>query len=495
MLKYKIIKISTIFFVIAAFHPISLGLAKTREPAVSGSFYPQNKQRLQKTTESFIAQANIKNTKKPFALISPHAGYMYSGPVAGYTYKLLKKYKDDFDTIIILGVNHHHRGFSKNSIYKGENYRTPLGEIKINQKITANLLKYYGIIFEESVHTKEHSIETQIPFIQTIGNFTIVPLVIGNYSAKNCSFIADVLINEIVKKDKKVLFLASSDFSHYKDYETAKQMDKKALDMITNLKLKEFATATYKTNEIELCGFGPVMILSIMAKKLGITDIETLKYLNSGDTKGSKDHVVGYAAVAFYANKKTKGDKTMDNTPLSKEEKKFLLETARTTITSHIKEGNIPKIESDNPIFNEKRGAFVTLHENGNLRGCIGYIEPFKPLLKTIIENSINASTNDLRFPRVTENELPNIDIEISVLTVPKETSLENIVLGRDGIILEKNGRSAVFLPQVAPEQGWDLETTLSYLAQKAGLSHDAWKDGCTFLTFEAEVFSENEFS
>ena len=140
------------------------------------------------------------------------------------------------------------------------------------------------------------------------------------------------------------------------------------------------------------------------------------------------------------------------------------------------------------------RAAFVTLKKNSRLRGCIGDIFPQRPLYKSVILNAIHACINDKRFPAVTEAECNDITIEISALTAPEPiASPDEIRIGVDGVVLNKDGRSAVFLPQVAPEQGWDLETTLTRLSMKAGLPADAWKEGAAFLTFQANVFGENE--
>ena len=141
-----------------------------------------------------------------------------------------------------------------------------------------------------------------------------------------------------------------------------------------------------------------------------------------------------------------------------------------------------------------KMGAFVTLNDRitGVLRGCIGEILPMRPLVEAVAARAVDAALRDPRFSPVQERELASLRVEVSALTPPKRVaSWREIVLGRDGMTLEKIGRFAVFLPQVAPEQGWDLPTTLSYLSQKAGLASDAWRDGATFETFQAEVFHE----
>lgn len=158
----------------------------------------------------------------------------------------------------------------------------------------------------------------------------------------------------------------------------------------------------------------------------------------------------------------------------------------------------VPYSRSPFPIHHSpittKMGAFVTLNDRatGALRGCIGEILPMRPLVDAVVERAVDSALHDPRFMPVTERELGGIRVEVSALTPPKPVaSWRDIVLGRDGMTLEKDGAFAVFLPQVAPEQGWDLETTLSYLSRKAGLSADAWRDGAKFETFQAEVFHE----
>jgi AmmeMemoRadiSam system protein A len=140
------------------------------------------------------------------------------------------------------------------------------------------------------------------------------------------------------------------------------------------------------------------------------------------------------------------------------------------------------------------RGAFVTLKKNSRLRGCIGDIFPQRPLYKSIIINAIHACVNDRRFAPVSQDELKDITIEISALTVPAPiASPDKIRIGIDGVVLNKDGQSAVFLPQVAPEQGWNVDQMLTQLSLKARLAADGWKEGASFLVFQAEVFGENE--
>ena len=144
------------------------------------------------------------------------------------------------------------------------------------------------------------------------------------------------------------------------------------------------------------------------------------------------------------------------------------------------------------PNMRQKMGVFVTLHKNGMLRGCIGEITPRRPLYIAVMHQAINSALRDYRFPKVKESEIPSLEYEISALTPPKPvSSYKDIVIGRDGMTISKHGYSAVFLPQVAPEQGWNLDQTLTHLSQKAGLPSNAWKKDAEFTTFQAIVFNE----
>lgn len=176
---------------------------------------------------------------------------------------------------------------------------------------------------------------------------------------------------------------------------------------------------------------------------------------------------------------------------LNEKQKEELLKLARKTAELYLKSGEKPEKKYFDEKITSNCGVFVTLNKNNTLRGCIGYIAPIKQLYKAVIENTINALVNDYRFPKVTLSELDGIEIEISVLTPPREIgSYKDIILGKHGIILQKDGRQAVFLPQVAVEQKWDLETTLTHLSMKAGLSGNDWKNA-NYAVFSAQVFHE----
>ncbi len=174
---------------------------------------------------------------------------------------------------------------------------------------------------------------------------------------------------------------------------------------------------------------------------------------------------------------------------------KKLLSLARESICSTLKTGKrISVSPAEEPILTKKMGVFVTLHKKGDLRGCVGFIEPVLPLQEAVIQSARNAAFHDSRFAPVSQQEMVDIEIEVSCLTEPRPVpSVKEIQLGRHGIVLEKGFARAVFLPCVAVEQGWDLTTTLDHLAMKAGLYPDEWRQGCRFEVFEAIVFREND--
>jgi len=181
---------------------------------------------------------------------------------------------------------------------------------------------------------------------------------------------------------------------------------------------------------------------------------------------------------------------------LNSAEKTTLLRLARYCLQGYVRENREETAPPAECELTERlcvpAGAFVTLEAEGHLRGCIGYIDPIRPLYQAVMENTVSACSRDYRFLPVSPDELDRVEIEISVLTPKKEIGkAEDFHPGAEGIILEKEGKRAVFLPQVAVEQGWDREETLQQLCLKAGLLPDAWREGTRFWVFQGEVFSE----
>jgi hypothetical protein len=489
---------------------------KVRAPAVSGSFYTDDPQALRAEIEGFFSA--VKPVELPGRLIGimvPHAGYIYSGRVAAHAYKLLQG--KDFDTVILVG-NCHRVGYAGIALDDSRAYRTPLGEVPVDQELVRAIAALHPAIDTAPyVHAFDHVIETQIPFLQmTLRDFKIVPILFG--------FQADQAARALVAglpgllRGRRWVLVASTDLAHYPAYDDARRVDKETLDAVVSLdpsklvaQIERYKRAPLRNLETVMCSSTAVRAAMEIVRALPGSRATLLAYANSGDAPvGNRSQVVGYGAVAFTyqpaadsdgdrekgagkaaEGKPSAGDADADSDKLSVEDQQWLLRLARMTLNRLSAPGD-DELGEIPPAVREPRGAFVTLKKRGALRGCIGYMSGIKPLYRTVIENTLNAALNDHRFPPVTKDETGQLEIEISVLTPLREVpGPEYFEVGRHGIQIRKGVRSAVFLPQVAPEQGWDRETTFKYLCMKAGLPPDAWKSDTRFYVFEAQMFHE----
>lgn len=464
-----------------------------RKPAVAGKFYSGDKESLTNDLMHLFAPAKERKTDA-IAIISPHAGYVFSGEVAASAINQInpdKRYKN-----IFLIASSHTTYFDGASIYTAGNFETPLGEVKVNIDLCNEIIMSNDIFTNDpEPHKTEHSIEVQLPFLQfhLKNGFQIVPIVIGSDGAKTAKTIAESL-KPYFNDDN--LFIISSDFSHYPEYADAVKIDKETADAICTgnpdsllnviNKYKKSSIPNLSTN---CCGWSSVLTLMYITQNN--YQYNQIDYHNSGDSKyGDHERVVGYWAISVTSKEES-------SFRLSDEEKFQLLQLARKTVETNVLEGKKPDLNQMNfsPNLTEQCGAFVTLHKNSNLRGCIGRFEPNIPLYQVIVEMATAAAMNDYRFSPVSDNELDSIDIEISVLTpMIKIDSINEIVLGKHGIYISKNGRGGTFLPQVATDTGWTLEEFLGHCSQdKAGLSYTGWKDADIY-TYEAIIFSEKDF-
>lgn len=463
--------ILTFFFLLIS--PLSVGCTEnSKEPSVAGTFYPADAKELQKMVEEFLSKAEkIQTEGRPIALISPHAGYIFSGQVAAYGYKNIKG--SDIKKVVLIGPSHH-IAFKGASVYTKGSFRTPLGNIKINEKLAGDLLNENSDVrFYPEAYEKEHSIEVQLPFLQTVlKDFTIVPILIGSPTRQTFEHLTLRLI-EIL--DKNTLLVVSTDLSHYHDYLTAKEMDSKVIATVERLSVID-TERLLRTGEAELCGGYPVLIALEVARRAGANMGVLLNYANSGDVTGDRSKVVGYASIGLYKS------------PLTEEEKRELLNLARNAISEYVTNGKVPEVEMKNPKLKADGAVFVTVKRNGSLRGCIGHIQPTMPLYQSVIKNAIAACSSDRRFPPMKKDELKDMDVEVSVLS-PLEPlkDVRNIQVGKHGLIIVKGMQSGLLLPQVATEFGWDRETFLEHLCSKAGLPKDSWKDA-ELYTFTAEI-------
>ncbi len=528
-----------------------------REPAVAGQFYPDNPKELSDYVDTLVANA-IKSAKlgdSPWSsgqspneiigLLVPHAGYPFSGQVAAHAYKTIAGKK--FDTIVIVGTAHY--GSSKPAIYPKGVFKTPLGNVKVDEEFTKALLDRFPKVFEasETAHRPEHSIEVQLPFLQKIlSDFSIVPIVIGDIPLETSMGAGDAIaqiIEEGKAKGKSALVIASTDLSHYPSQKDAVKADHEILTAVQSFNPKTVWDADKKIMKegipnlaCTMCGSGAAIAVMEVAKKLGAGKTEILKYANSADVPfGSPDRVVGYAAVVFLSGNdpassvilspsivmlseapaamrrglatlfggkhlrinSAKNLRSSDPSPAAQDEsvknqKHDLLQLSRRTLEEFVKSGKEPKIEAGS---GEAKAVFITLMKSGELRGCIGSPEPVYPLEAAVRKYTIDAASHDPRFLRVKPEELSQIKIEVSILTpMTKVKNVDDIVPMRDGVVIERGAHRGLFLPQV-----WEIlktkEEFLSRLAdEKAGLPPDAWKSADTNLyTFQVEKFGEAE--
>jgi AmmeMemoRadiSam system protein B/AmmeMemoRadiSam system protein A len=470
------------------------GMGEIRESAVAGSWYPKNPDILSRDIKGYLENAKKEKIEGEIVgMVSPHAGYVYSGQVAAYAYKLIEG--KSFDAVVVVAPSHY-VGFRGFSLWDRGGYRTPLGLVPVDIELSKSIMeRSREFQFIPEAHSKEHSLEMQIPFLQVaLKSFKLVPIVVEpEWSWEGCQTLARSLSETV--RGRRVLLVASTDLSHFHSYGKAVELDRIVTDRIDRLD-PEGLSRDLRSNRAEACGGGPVVAVMLAAKALGANQGKTLKYLNSGDVTGDRSRVVGYAAGVFYAAaggaEKMKEEKKVGvDLGLNAEEKKLLHQIARTVIENRAKGKPLPEFNVDAPILKENRGAFVTINKKGQLRGCIGYIEGRGPLYKTVIEMAEAAAFRDPRFSPVKDRELPELEIEISVLTpLRKITDVNEIEVGKHGIYIKKGWYSGLLLPQVATEYNWDRQTFLEHTCQKAGLPTHAWKDkGAEIYIFSADIF------
>lgn len=444
------------------------GEAQVEKAHVAGSFYPANKNELLKTVDSLLGE--LKNDDNVKALIVPHAGYIFSGPIAGSGFKHISK---KLKKIFILAVNHNADTPNfKFACSKKKFFETPLGKVKVSN-ISQKLLKNKNCS-DVSEAFNSHIIEVELPFLQKIlTDFEIIPIVI--------STIQEAELNDFAEKlslyfDDKSLIVVSSDLSHYKPYKVASSLDKECIGLILE-------NNPSKIMRCEACGLSAIYILSKIALKNGWTS-ELIDYKNSGDTAGEKMSVVGYAAIVYKKEF------------LSKVQKKNLLNLARQAIKEKFTKSK-SKTNFHDRELKQKKGCFVTIHKHGKLRGCIGSIFAKESLFECVKNNAINAAFYDFRFTPLKKEELNEIEIEISILSEPlvyngsKDKLLEFLIPMKHGVILRRQNNSATYLPQVWSDLP-DKSEFLKSLCLKGGMEESCWKNPLTTVeTYEAFVFNE----
>ena len=421
-----------------------------------------------------------------FSLISPHAGYGYSGETAAFGYKSIKN--KPYKTVVILGTSHH-KLFNGAALYAHGFFVTALGRVGIDEEFIKKIpAKDPDLFSDEAAFIGEHSVEAQLPFLQKVlSGFSIVPVIVGDCPLDACKRIA-LLLKQAIGERKDVLVVVSTDLYHGYDPDEAVKTDAVTLDFIRKMDYEGLYYAL-RDEKAQACGGFAAVVALILSKEMGYNKVELLNHTNSAMVTGKNingEWTVGYASIAIL--------KPEEKGMLNDQQKKELLKIARDSIETYLKTGKKLAVNEGDPVLAQEMGAFVTVNKDGQLRGCIGSLTATEPLYLTVRDMAVEAAVGDPRFSPLKPEELNEIEIEISVLSpLERVDSAERIELGRHGVVVRKGYHSGVFLPQVATETGWSKEDFLNHLCEeKAGLAPLAWKDKDTELyIFGAEVFSE----
>ena len=446
-----------------------------RPPAVAGAFYPGDPARLRDDLATCLAvppapTPESAQTGLLKAVIVPHAGYVYSGGTAGKAYALLAPLSDRIRRVVLLGPCHRVavRGLAAPTV---QAFATPLGSIPLDCAALDALADLPQVVASDAAHAQEHSLEVQLPFLQTVlGSFELVPLAVGQTGAAEVAQVLDRLWG-----GPETLIVISSDLSHFHTYREAQRIDQGTADHILALEqLTSFEQA---------CGALPINGLIAVARRRGLR-IERVAQCNSGDTAGDKSRVVGYASFALYEPEAA----APDIGPA-------LLVRARNAIAAQLKQPT--KAEPAHPALNQPGATFVTLTQNGQLRGCIGSLEAHRPLDQDVRANAVAAAFRDPRFPPLTLEELLRTGVEVSLLTAPQTMSftdeadaLRQLRPTIDGVIFIAGQKRSTFLPQVW-EQLPEPRVFMTRLKQKAGLPADYWSSEVQLQRYEVQKWKE----
>ena len=463
----------------------ALASAELRSAKVAGTFYPDDPQELSALVHELLKkQPEPSSASKPRILIVPHAGYQYSGLVAANGFRHIQGHS--YDGVVVVAFTHRMQ-FPGASVDTREAYETPLGVIPIDQEAVAILQTYPGVYHLEEAHESgEHSLEVELPFLQVVlPRLRIVPILMGSVDMNDARQLADALAT--LSRLGDYLFVFSTDLSHYHPHDEAQAIDERTIHAML-YETPEAVSQLFDRGDIEACGRGPIVTSLLLAERLGYLTHELLYAANSGDTWGDAAKVVGYAAIGMYPQPARATEH------FSSRAGHALVRAARGMLEHSLAQhGSAPTLSiKQYPELANAQGIFVTLRNGSQLRGCIGRIQTTEPLTTMLPIVALDAALHDTRFLPVGAGELSQLTVEVSVLTPPHRIDrLDELVAGRDGVILELQGHSGVFLPQVWQETGWTrLEFLRELASQKAGLSPDAWQHAA-LSTFQAQVFEE----
>ncbi|HPB30113.1 MAG TPA: AmmeMemoRadiSam system protein B [Candidatus Sumerlaeota bacterium] len=502
----------------------------TRPCAGAGFWFPSDPKQLTADVDRYLKEATLAPGTAPTsisALISPHAGYQYSGPMMGKAFSTIRD--ASFRRAVILAFSHAGGPDGRISVLPVQAYDTPLGPVSVDGELVERFLKHKDVFTTvAALHSKEHSDENQLPFLKRLfPDLPVVCLLVGPMGPDQLEHAADIL-SPLVKEN--TLFIASTDLNHYgrrygyepfrtlKGKELADRIhahDRQALDLMAALDVDGFRRYLNDT-DATVCGRMPVELLMRILKNTGGFQGRVEGYYTSADKEGNHaDMTCGYGAVVFAGEKGNGAKASSENakvpaaTPrepdgepdppvLNEAEQKTLLSLARDMLTGATKDRNyLPDISKYEitPSLKQKSRLFVTLTKGGDLRGCIGSVEAHMPIYEGILEHTVNAAFHDPRFPAVKASEVKDIRIEISINSPQRLVKdVGEIEIGKHGLVLEKGWNRGLLLPQVPVEWGWNREEFLSAICRKSGLPDGAWKDPeARLFLFSSQVFHERE--
>lgn len=508
---------------LAAVFPAA-GAARVRPPALAGAWYPGSPALLAAEAQRLLDEPAPRLDAPPLALVVPHAGWQFSGPAAAAAFAQIPR--GAVRRVVVLAPSHH-RAFDGFAVDDASAYRTPLGDVPLCPE-SARLADGRLLRIDAAAAAPEHAVEIELPFLQRrLGAFCLIPILAGRTTPAQEAELAARLAP---LADATTLFVASSDFTHYgpsfgytpygPSFAAARSrvrgVDASAIEAIAAHDARAFRRVV-ETTGATICGRSGIgALLELLARVAPASRGVLLAHYDSSQVGDPRDEAVDYAAVAFPRAPQTTKVVPLDappacravgpdEPPLPEALGRRLPALARAALETELSGTDaLPRALDalpDAPEFKRLQATFVTLNRrdpreiarDGKLRGCVGQVVPVLPLATSIVESALDAALHDTRFDPVEARELPRLAVEVTVLSAPRPiASWREIQLGRHGIVLEKGGRRALFLPQVAAEQGWTLEQTLDALARKAGLPADAWRSGARFSVFTGQVFEEN---
>ena len=421
-----------------------------REPVVAGQFYPGHPDRLRQMIERLTDSRALK--EDVIGVLMPHAGYEYSGAVAGATISRVR-FKDTF---IIMGPSHTGMGQPFSIMTEGA-WRTPLGDIKIDSELGKEILKLSGFLKEDNLaHLQEHAIEVQLPFLQYFKpDIKIVPITLASADVSVYREIGLAIASAVKELKRDVVLIASGDMTHYEPQKSAEKKDREGIAAILELDEEKLLKRVNELN-ISMCAYAPAATMIAAAKNLGAVEAELVRYQTSGDTTGDYSAVVGYAGII-----------------IRKSAVSPLVLLARQAVDAYVREGKRIRPEKLTGDMKGKAGVFVSIHKHHDLRGCIGTFESVESnIAEEIISNAISSATRDPRFHPVRPDELDELDFSVDVLTTPEPVdSVEQLDPRRYGVIVEAGWRRGLLLPDL--EEVDTVERQIEICRMKAGIGPD----------------------